>query len=206
MVPTRIGVGELRGTALAVVPFLTIALLDGPSTEPLASELKCGLQPEGTTALIAIDGVIQGALPEGDQRFDLSSDDDKPLNGRVDREDLFWVQVVCMDPRDSTFRRGGSGVGVISVWTKDGPAGQMTPALSEIVEAQERHFEHEGRYLEDLSAIDGFAAPERVEIELQTEPDWWIATARTERFLGQCTARGGTGGGVSSEPECADDR
>jgi len=198
MTHLELGTGGLAVLSLALAPALASP---APDTRAPAPDMKCGPQPEGTTALVAIDGVIQGALPEGDQRLDLAPDAARPLYGGVDREDLFWVQVVCMDPRDSTFHLGGDGIPVASIWTKEGPAGQMPPALAEIVEAQRRHFESHGNYVGDLGQIGSFESPDRVEIELESGADWWIATARTERFLGQCTAGGGSSG-APPEPRC----
>lgn len=98
-----------------------------------------------------------------------------------------------------TFRRGGSGLPVISVWTKDGPAGRMEPALARVRAAQAAHHERHGEYLCHLSDIDLPQLPPQVRLELTATPDRWAATARTERFLGTCRA----GDGV--EPYCEDD-
>lgn len=197
----EIGAGGLAVLSLALVPALVAPTADKGSATRAAVHMKCGPQPEGTTALVAIDGVIQGALPEDDQGLELSSNAERPLYGGVDREDLFWVQIVCMDRRDSTFHLGGNGIPVASVWTKQGPVGRMSPALEQLVEEQEQRFETYGAYARDLAEIESFRSPDRVEIELDAGPNWWLATARTERFLGQCTVGGGTAGGPP-EPRC----
>lgn len=192
----ELGAGGLAVLSLALAPALASP---AANTKGPALDMKCGPQPEGTVPLIAVDGEILDLAPEERRGADA-------LDGIVDRDDMFWLQIVCMDARDSTFRRRGTGLPVISLWTKQGPAGQMAPALAELAEAQDRHFERRGRYIDELADIEAFELPARVEIELAAEADWWVATARTERFLGQCTTGGGTSVSYPPEPECDDDR
>ncbi len=193
-----IPVGGVAVLSLAIAPTLASP---APSARP---DVKCGPQPPGTTALLAIDGEIRDAPPPSFRSVSPAA--------VVDPEDIFWIDIVCIDPLDSTFQRG-HGVPVVSIWTKRGPASHMEPALLEIRTAQNRHFERQGRYLEGLDAIELSEHPPQVHVamEVTSDADGYVASARTERLFATCFLYDGAAGApraglVPGEPDCVSDR
>lgn len=90
-----------RSSGFPILVAVALAVLHPP---PESSALKCsGYRPE---PLVAVNGTfVDTTLPE--------------LG--LDRSEIFQVDIVCMDPADSSFNRE-RGTPVISVWTHDGPA------------------------------------------------------------------------------------
>jgi hypothetical protein len=140
--------------------------------------LKCGgLTAPGGKPLISIDGVIT------------SQDYVSSIKARA--EDIYRIDIVCMNPTDSTFNRT-HGWGVVSIWTKQGPAPRVEQALDVIREAQDAYFAKQGRY---LAALDDIRFPENmktVRVTMDVDKTGWIARTTLPRLLRTCTMFDGT--------------
>ncbi|MGH7459717.1 MAG: hypothetical protein ACREMA_01655 [Longimicrobiales bacterium] len=95
-------------------------------------------------------------------------------------EDILSIQIVCMDPQDSTFNRT-HGIPVMLVRTKEGPASYVKRQLAAILAAQDAHFRRESTYISDLSriALPFRAAQLRVSIDVRAKG--WLAKATVEQ-------------------------
>ena len=157
------------------------------------SHFKCGSAQD---PLFAIDGQIKGVAT------------DSSWNG-LSTNDIYWLQMVCVDPRDSTFRRG-YGIPVISVWTTHGPASHLEPTLAAILEAQDANLRETSRYLRSVGEMDLPPRPAQVEVLMDVRESGWIATASVDRFLAKCYVFDGEIQAPHSrlsprQPQCLDD-
>src|SRR5687768_10519099 len=92
----------------AIVPIVAVAAAMIPQHGAM---LKCGTaSPDGP--LFAVDGVVMGP-----------STREKPF-GNVAKENVYSLEIMCMDPVDSTFNRT-HGRQLISLWTMQGPAPRL---------------------------------------------------------------------------------
>lgn len=156
---------------------------------------KCG---SGQKPLYAVDGVITELDTEVEdqlQRVDMTGS----LTNRI-----MEIQVVCMNPQDSTFNRS-RGIPVISIWTHDGPVGRIEPALEAILAAQDEHHRRTARYLDSLEGLE-LDAPEQIHFTLELRDDGWIAEAVLQRYLHRCLVWDGESppfhGYVARRPSC----
>ncbi|CAN5709951.1 hypothetical protein BH23GEM9_BH23GEM9_17610 [soil metagenome] len=155
---------------------LAIAFMLGPiSTWSNGTVLKCGPQPENTVPLVAIDGA-----------FVASSD---PWR-HVDRDSIYSLEILCMNPQDSTFHRT-VGVPVISIWTMHGPLPQLKAVLALLPEAQDAYFSRHAEYFSDLSAVPRLEPPAPARIVVETSARGWIATGSIDRLLQVCVVYDG---------------
>ena len=169
-------------------------LLMGASSIPSEPHLKCGSVRE---PLFAVDGQIQGILT------------DSSRNG-LSMRDIYWLQIVCMDPQDSTFGRDYS-IPVVSVWTAHGPASHLEPTLAAILEAQDANLRESSGYIHGLDEINLPARPAQVRVSMDVRENGWIATASVDRLLAKCFVFDGEIPAPHSRvsprhPKCLDDR
>jgi hypothetical protein len=153
----------------AIVP--VIALL-GAATFHSDSARKCGRPIGPGEPLFAVDGVIRGPATDASM-------------STVDKGDLYSVEVLCLNAKDSTFVRG-EGIPLISVWTKSGPVSHLKPVLAAILEAQDGHFRKSSTYIAALDGIKLPARSDRVRVTLQLEDGGWIATSTVDRLMMKC--------------------
>jgi hypothetical protein len=154
-----------------------LALLSIGASAPHAA-FKCGgaTQPGGK-ALLSIDGVIRWTE-------DLSSI-------KLPEKDIHSVDILCMDPRDSTLNRT-HGWGVVSVWTKQGPAPRVEEALDVIRDEQDAHLAKHGRYILALEDIRFPESMKPVRMTMDADKSGWIARTTLPRLLRTCTMFDGT--------------
>lgn len=159
-----------------------VALVALGTSSPNAAR-KCGRQqviagPGRIVPLMSIDGVV---IQPGTVH---------PMSNVVGT-DIYSVDIICMDAKDSTFNRT-QGVAIISVWTKSGPAPRVTEALDVIRQAQDSSFARNGRY---ISAVSEIRFPENmkpVQMTLEAGPKGWVARTTLPRFLQTCMMFDGT--------------
>lgn len=182
-------------SALRVAPtqFLPILVVMGVMLPPPDSPLKCDTEPPEGKPLVAIDGELTDRKPE-----------------EIDREEIRSIEIVCMNPRDSTFNRS-HGIPVISIWTTGGPASYLEPTLMAILEAQDAHFGRHAEYLETLSEIELPERPSRMQVTLDATESGWVATASIDRMLATCVVYDGEVSVPHSrvprrQPTCLSDR
>ena len=184
----------LRVERILIAPVL---LLIGAHITLPDARLKCGSLPPGGEPLVAVDGEITTVKPDS-------------IWQAVDKDDLMWLQIVCMNPRDSTFSRG-RGIQVISIWTAEGPASHLEPTLAEILDAQDANFRRESSYLHELSEIELPGRPEQIQLSMDASDTGWVASAWIDRLLAKCFVFEGEIRLPHSdlsrrEPACFDDR
>jgi hypothetical protein len=178
---------------LVLVPM--VALL-GAGTSTTVAARKCGALPPGGKPIFAIDGVVQpsgvGVTP-----------------APVAEGDIVFVDIICMDPKDSSFNRT-HGVSLISAWTKSGPAPRVEEALSVIRAAQDAQFARNGRYISSVESIRFPESMKPVSVTLVADRKGWIARTTLPRYLRTCMMFDGT---VAAPPrtgprtsECTSDR
>lgn len=148
------------------------ALLHVPVFAGTPDRLKCGLEGADREPLLAIDGELTEREPA--EAGELLSQDEVEL-----------VEIVCLDARDSTFN-ASRGIPVVSIWTKDGPAGRLEPLLAAILEAQDAHFRRYATYLDDVSELQLPGRIHAIRVSLEADARGWIAWARVDRMLAAC--------------------
>jgi hypothetical protein len=161
--------GPMTINRLHLLWFLPALALPVGGTSTPGAALKCGLLAPDGSPMYAVDGVLQSR--EGISGF-------QP-------EDLYRVDIVCMDPKDSTFNRT-AGFAVLSIWTMEGPAPRVPEALDIIRDAQDKHFAKYGRY---IAAVEDIQLPESmkaVRITLNADENGWIAHSTFPRLLRRC--------------------
>lgn len=158
-----------------VVPsgLLPTVVVMGITFSPPSSPLKCDRQPPEGKPLVAIDGELT----------DQTVDD-------INREEIRSLEIVCMNPEDSTFNRS-RGIPVISIWTRGGPASYLESTLTAILEAQDAHFRTHSTYLDKLSEIELPERPATMRVTLDAEDSGWVATAAIDRMLTKCVVYDG---------------
>ena len=154
-----------------------LALLGvGASAPDLA--LKCGgATAPGGKPLVSIDGVIRSP--------------DYLSSIKLTAEDIHGIDIVCMNPKDSTFNRT-HGWGVASIWTKQGPAPRVEEALDVIREAQDAHLAKHGRYILALEEIRFPESMKPVRVTMDADKSGWTARTTLPRLLRTCTMFDGT--------------
>lgn len=178
------------GKMVLIAAALLLARL-GVSSE---AHVKCA---SARQPLYAIDGEIKGV--HSDSSFkDLAQDE------------LLWVQVVCMDPQDSTFRRG-YGIPVVSVWTIHGPVAHLEPTLAAILDAQDARARQGLPYASDPDEMGLPSRPATLTVSVEVRDSGWLATAEVARLLAKCFVFDGDVAAPHSrlaarQPECLDDR
>jgi hypothetical protein len=153
--------------SLLIAPAL---LLIGASAASFESPRKCGGLLPGAKPLVALDGTIINV-----PMTDLG----------VDPDNVLELQIVCMNPRDSTFNRK-TGVSVISVWTKQGPVPHLKPTLEAVLEAQDEQFSRNATYFSSTYAMALSRRPEQVRMTLEGSEKGWIAAVTIDRYLATC--------------------
>lgn len=153
------------------LPAVAVVLASSPTTVVQPGALKCGTT---TKPLIAVDGRIAEVTVE-----------------EVDRDRLFWIEIVCMDPVDSTFSMD-PGLPVISLWTVDGPAPAMEGALAEILELQASYRSAHGAYALTLEELSYSSSAPGVEVSLDATSGGWMAVATVHNFLTKCVVFDGS--------------
>jgi hypothetical protein len=156
--------------------------------------VKCGSTKQ---ALYAVDGEIKGVHSDSSL-------------GNLTSTDIAWIQVVCMDPQDSTFRRG-SGIPVVSVWTNRGPASRLEPTLAAILAAQDARAHRGLEYTSEVAELDLPEQPSVLTVAVEVRESGWMATASVERLLAKCFVFDGDVPApharlVLRQPECLDNR
>ena len=178
--------------AFAIVPVVAVAAAMIPTGSTM---IKCGtLSPNGP--LLGVDGVVTGPVSR-----------DKPL-GNLAKEDVYSIDIMCVDPVDSTFNRT-HGWQLISLWTMQGPAPRLKEALNLIRDAQDAHYARHGRYITKLEEIPLPETMKPLRITLQADKKGWIARATVRQLLTTCSISDG----VNIDPnyvrarqiECASD-
>lgn len=162
--------------AIAVFVFPTASKWPADAADPagaFASSVKCG--SAARAPLIAFDGRISEGVQLGD----------------VEREHIFFLEIVCMDPVDSTFSMN-PGIPVVSIWTEHGPAPEMELALAEVLEAQIASHAASGEYLTDVSSLDLSEFSDRIRISMEVGKGGWLAVASIERLLARCVVFDGS--------------
>ena len=151
---------------LTLLPIMVFAALSGFAADPAAK--KCG-QPPGVHPLVAVDGeFVQARISD------------------LDHEEILFVDIVCLDPADSTVTRKQTGIAVVSTWTVDGPVPDLLPALEAVHTAQSAHFETTGTYLDSLDYIDLSEFHADLSLTLRVERGGWVALAAVERLPVEC--------------------
>jgi hypothetical protein len=135
--------------------------------------------------------------------------DDAPLAGVV-AADIQAMEILCMNPRDSTFTPA-TGVPVVSIWTKRGPVAEMKPALAAILDAQDMYAKQNSEYAESLDVLSLPPYPSKFDISLDVRTDHWRATITMNGYLGTCYVYDGASAASSAEamprtPACVYDR
>ena len=154
--------------SLQIAPAL---LLIGASAASFEFPRKCGSLPPGARPVLAVDGTIMSVDPMTDLG--------------VDPDSVLELQVVCMNPRDSTFNRT-TGVPVISVWTKQGPVPHLQPTLEAVLEAQDEQFSRNATYFSSTDHVALPYRPEQVRMTLEGRENGWIAAVTVDRYLSTC--------------------
>jgi hypothetical protein len=160
---------------LSLAPALAL-LSVGASMPDVA--MKCGgVTAPGGKPIVSIDGVIR------------SPDYVSPIE--LTELDIHRIDIVCMNPEDSTFNRT-RGWGVVSIWTRQGPAPRVEEALAVIREAQDAHLAKHGHY---IVALEDIRFPENmkpVHMTMDADRRGWIARTTLPRLLRTCTMLDGT--------------
>ena len=165
--------------AIQVVP--VVALIAGLASGS-GEARKCG-RTTNHGGLVAIDGVITAVRPDS-------------LMKHLNADDLQSIEIVCMNPQDSTFNRS-SGIPVVSVWTKNGPIAQVKATLSVILAAQDAHHRRESKYIDGLEKIELPASSSRLRVSMKASNHGWVAEATFERMLATCFVFDGTWPGMT---------
>ena len=125
-------------------------------------------------ALFAVDGEIKGILTDSSVT-------------KLGRSEIAAIQIVCMDPRDSTFHNEGrGGPQVVSVWTVRGPVPHIEPTLEAILDAQDARARRGHRYATTLAQLAVDPLHEAIEVSVTVLETGWVATATVERYLYTC--------------------
>ena len=114
---------------------------------------------------------------------------------RFTSSDIWSVEVVCINPADSTVLKAGSsvaGIGAIIVWTKLGPSTRLEPALSAVLGAQRAFLARTGAYSRDLTSLELPALPIEVKLSMESTSNGWSASAWVDRrFSPRCSVSEG---------------
>src|SRR5688572_20908020 len=124
-------------TMLRALPALSAIAVAIAILPEHTAPLKCGTPVPPGGPFIAVDGVVVGQLEQ----------QSKPgTDYGVAREDLYSLEILCLDPKDSSFVRG-RGLPLVSMWTLSGPAPRLKNALDMVRDAQDAHYAKHGVYM-----------------------------------------------------------
>ncbi|MES2524583.1 MAG: hypothetical protein V4617_17925 [Gemmatimonadota bacterium] len=104
----------------------------------------------------------------------------------VDQSDLLTIEVICLNPADSTRMLAASsaaGLGAIIVWTRFSPYPHLEPTLAGVKAAQQAHHAATGKYTTDLAALKLPALPAEVKLSIDTTASGWNAKVWIDRRL-----------------------
>jgi hypothetical protein len=156
-----------------ILYLLPVVVLAGLGTTAPNAARKCGTPiPSMAQMLKAIDGVIV-APP------------DSAALAKVKSEDIYSMDLVCMNPLDSTFSRS-RGITVMSIWMKTGPAPRITEALDVVRQAQDSSLARTGRYISSGAEIQLPANMRGISVALEASAEGWIARTTVPRLLRTC--------------------
>ena len=164
-------------TMLRAMPALSaIAVAIALLPEPTAPR-KCGTPVPPGGPFIAIDGVVVGQLEQQSKPW---------TDYGVAREDVYSLEILCMDPKDSTFVRG-RGLPLVSIWTLSGPAPRLKDALDMVRAAQDAHYAKHGAYMKTLDNIRLPENMQRIRLTMRAVDKGWIARATVPNLLSTCS-------------------
>lgn len=180
-----------------LVLFPALLFAAAPALVSAAPMRKCPAAADGPLWLV--DGAILGSPAELQRAQQARAADPNAPSGLVladgsvlEQSDIFRIEIACMNPRDSTFTSDMLiGVGVVSIWTKRGPAARLEPTLAAIIRAQQAHFERHGSYATTLDDLDLPPVDAAIQIALEAQPNGWSVTSSIRRFSQQCFAFAG---------------
>ena len=162
-----------------------LALLGVGASAP-AVVFKCGGgTAPGGKPLLSIDGVMRWT--------------EDPSSINVPEKDIHSIDILCMNPKDSTLNRT-HGWGVVSIWTKQGPAPRVEEALDVIRGEQDAHLAKHGRYIVALEDIRFPESMKPVRVTMTADKSGWIARTTLPRLLRTCTMYDGTVTGPLPKP------
>jgi hypothetical protein len=139
---------------------------------------KCDGHPAGRDPIVMVDGAITNGKID-------------PVVKDLDPEQVYSIEILCMNPEDSTLNKT-QGIGVASVWTRQGIERAAIRTLTAIVEAQDAHFRKESRYLDDISGIALPLRPPELLVTVEAIARGWIARAVVDRMPLTCAVYDGT--------------
>jgi hypothetical protein len=151
----------------------------------------CGVQPGHVDPVTLVDGVVVKQTPDAALKT-------------VEPESVFSIEVLCLNPKDSTLNRT-NGIPAVSIVTKLGLQTSIKRMLSGVVDLQDGYFRLHARYLEQIESLAVPGRTEKLRVDLQVTPHGWLASSKTEGLT--CLVYVGTVPGVPAgiaprEPTC----
>ena len=151
----------------AAVLSLLVGLLSGGSANAMV--VKCqptadGIPIRQTTPLLVVDGEVKGDLP--------APGPDSTAIGTIKREEILWLNVVCLEIIEAGVKVRRAAVAVI---TKAGARQFMKLQLQGLVDQQEEYRARTGEYARNLSSLDYVAIRAPLVIDMQGGAWGWSA-------------------------------
>ena len=187
-------------TSILRLTLITPALLLlGATRTTTDAALKCGPQLAGTKPVVQIDGAFYADTANA-----------QAVLKTWDPADVISIEILCLNPQDSTVTHG-SGIPLISIKTKQGPASYIKPVLATILAAQDEHFRQHAAYTSDVSSIKLPFRAKQLQVSLDVSANGWVAKATVEQFTSTCFVFDGSvaapaAGLAARKPECVANR